>query len=81
MLVLSRRVGEQLLIGESIVVTVVRISPHEVRIGIEAPADVEIVRSELMEAAAAAGVQPSGCHGDSRRRATAASHSLNINAS
>ncbi len=51
MLVLSRKIGEQLLIGESIVVTVVRIGPHDVRIGIEAPADVEIVRSELVEPA------------------------------
>lgn len=51
MLVLSRKIGEQLLIGDSIVVTVVRIGPHDVRIGIEAPADVEIVRSELVESA------------------------------
>jgi carbon storage regulator len=51
MLVLSRKAGEQLLIGDSIVVTVVRISPHEVRIGIEAPAEVEIVRTELLETA------------------------------
>ncbi|MEX2140170.1 MAG: carbon storage regulator [Pirellulales bacterium] len=72
MLVLSRKVGEQLLIGESIVVTVVRIGPHDVRIGIEAPADVEIVRTELIESATV-GVQPSGCRGDSRRQAAAAS--------
>ena len=51
MLVLSRKIGEQLLIGDSIVVTVVRIGPHDVRIGIEAPADVEIVRNELVEPA------------------------------
>ena len=51
MLVLSRKIGEQLLIGDSIVVTVVRIGPHDVRIGIEAPAEVEIVRSELVEPA------------------------------
>ena len=51
MLVLSRKIGEQLLIGESVVVTVVRIGPHDVRIGIEAPAEVEIVRSELVEPA------------------------------
>jgi carbon storage regulator len=50
MLVLSRKVGEQLLIGESIVVSVVRISPNEVRIGIEAPQEVEIARTELLQA-------------------------------
>jgi carbon storage regulator len=49
MLVLSRKVGEQLLIGDSIVVSVVRISPNEVRIGIEAPQEVEIARTELLQ--------------------------------
>jgi carbon storage regulator len=73
MLVLSRKVGEQLLIGDSIVVTVVRIGPHDVRIGIEAPADVDIVRTELIETADRAGVQSSGWHGDTRRRAAATS--------
>jgi carbon storage regulator len=73
MLVLSRKVSEQLLIGDSIVVTVVRIGPHDVRIGIEAPDDVEIVRTELIETADTVGVQPSGCCGDARRRAAAAS--------
>ena len=51
MLVLSRKVDEQLLIGDSIVLTVVRISPHEVRIGIEAPGDVDIFRTELIDTA------------------------------
>ena len=45
MLVLSRKVGEQILIGDNIVVTVVRIGPKAVRIGIEASNDVPIVRT------------------------------------
>jgi carbon storage regulator len=49
MLVLSRKTDEQILIGDSIVVTVVRIGPNEVRIGIDAPPDVDIVRTELLE--------------------------------
>ena len=49
MLVLSRKIGEQILIGDSVVVTVVRIGPQEVRIGVEAPSEVEIVRTELVE--------------------------------
>ncbi|MGE0756670.1 MAG: carbon storage regulator [Pirellulaceae bacterium] len=53
MLVLSRRVGESFLIGEDIVVTVVRIAGGGVRIGIEAPASCTVVRSEL-----AAGREP-----------------------
>jgi carbon storage regulator len=51
MLVLSRKIGEQILIGDSVVVTVVRINPQEVRIGIEAPSEVEIVRTELVATA------------------------------
>lgn len=47
MLVLSRGVGERLLIGDDIVLTVVRISPDTVRLGIEAPRDVPIVREEI----------------------------------
>jgi len=50
MLVLSRKIGEQILIGNSVVVTVVRINPNEVRIGVEAPSEVEIVRTELVAA-------------------------------
>jgi carbon storage regulator len=47
MLVLSRKEGEQLLIGDNIVLTISRISGNRVAIGIEAPRDVRIVRGEL----------------------------------
>ena len=47
MLVLSRKEGEQLVIGDNIVVTINRISGNRVAIGIEAPRDVRIVRGEL----------------------------------
>jgi carbon storage regulator len=50
MLVLSRKVGEKILIGDNISVTVVRIGQGGVRIGIEAPADLEVVREELKAA-------------------------------
>ena len=46
MLVLSRKVGEKILIGDNISVTVVRVGQGGVRIGIEAPADLEVVREE-----------------------------------
>ncbi|WZO97866.1 carbon storage regulator CsrA [Isosphaeraceae bacterium EP7] len=49
MLVLTRKVGERIHIGESIVVTVVRIQGDKVRLGIEAPADVEVHRHEVYE--------------------------------
>lgn len=47
MLVLSRKVGERILIGEEIRVTIVRIGSGGVRVGIEAPADLNVVREEL----------------------------------
>lgn len=47
MLVLSRKAGERIWIGEDISVTVVRISGGGVRIGIEAPKELPVVREEL----------------------------------
>ena len=44
MLVLSRKVGEKILIGDNISVTVVRVAQGTVRIGVEAPEDLPIVR-------------------------------------
>lgn len=48
MLVLSRRVGQTILIGDNIAVTLVRIGPHAVRIGITAPREMNIAREELI---------------------------------
>lgn len=47
MLVLSRKVGERILIGENIAVTVVRVTGGGVRLGVEAPSDMAVVRQEL----------------------------------
>ncbi|MFG0264247.1 MAG: carbon storage regulator [Rhodopirellula sp. JB055] len=47
MLVLSRKEGEKLVIGDNIVITVNRIAGNRVAIGIEAPREVSIVRGEL----------------------------------
>ena len=49
MLVLSRKVGERILIGDKISVTVVKIGHGGVRIGIEAPPELAVVREELAE--------------------------------
>ena len=49
MLVLSRKVGERILIGENISVTVVRIAGGGVRLGIEAPASMAVIRQELKD--------------------------------
>jgi carbon storage regulator len=46
-LVLSRRESERIKLGDSIVVTVVRVAGDKVRLGIEAPSDVLVLRGEL----------------------------------
>lgn len=46
MLVLSRKAGERILIGDNIAITIVRISAGSVRVGIEAPLDLPIVRED-----------------------------------
>ena len=50
MLVLSRKVGEKILIGDKISVTIVRISGGGVRLGIEAPPELAVIREELKAA-------------------------------
>jgi carbon storage regulator len=49
MLVLARKVGEKILIGDNISVTVVRIAHGVVRIGIEAPGEMAIIREEILD--------------------------------
>ncbi|HEV3259395.1 MAG TPA: carbon storage regulator [Gemmataceae bacterium] len=50
MLVLSRRCGEEVVIGENIRLTIVAIDRNHVRLGITAPAQVPILRAELCPA-------------------------------
>ena len=47
MLVLSRKESQRIKLGDSIVVTVVRLSGDTVRLGIEAPTDLLVLRAEL----------------------------------
>jgi carbon storage regulator len=54
MLVLSRRENERIKLGDSIIVTVVRVSRDKVRLGIEAPSDMLVLREELETAPTAA---------------------------
>ncbi|MBQ2698020.1 MAG: carbon storage regulator [Clostridia bacterium] len=53
MLILQRKSGESLLIGEDISVTIVSVEGNRVRLAISAPGDVPILRSELVTATAA----------------------------
>jgi len=47
MLVLSRKLGERIVIGDDIVITIVKIDRSQIRIGIEAPQDVPVYREEI----------------------------------
>jgi len=58
MLVLSRKVGERLVIGDNITVVINRIAGNRVTLGIEAPSDVRIVRGELSVETVEAPVTP-----------------------
>jgi carbon storage regulator len=48
MLVLSRKTLERVRIGEDIMITIVRIGPNVVRVGIDAPKEMAIVREEIL---------------------------------
>ena len=50
MLVVTRKRGEALIIGDDVIITVVEIRGDKVRIGIEAPAEVPVHRREVWEA-------------------------------
>ncbi|WML91226.1 carbon storage regulator CsrA [Thiothrix lacustris] len=49
MLILTRRVGETLMIGDNISVTVLGVKGNQVRLGINAPKDVAVHREEIFE--------------------------------
>lgn len=53
MLVLSRRENESIVIGDGITVKVVEIRGNQVRLAIEAPKEVRVLRTELVDAAVA----------------------------
>ena len=50
MLVLTRRIGERIVIDNRIVLEVLQVNGQRVRLGIQAPNDVNVVRSELLPA-------------------------------
>ncbi|BBN60193.1 carbon storage regulator CsrA [Hydrogenovibrio marinus] len=48
MLVLTRRVGETLIIGDNVKLTIVGVKSGQVRVGIDAPKEIQIQREELL---------------------------------
>ena len=49
MLILTRRVGEKLVIGENVTVTVLGVKGNQIRIGIDAPREVQVHREEIFK--------------------------------
>lgn len=49
MLILARRVGETIMIGEDVTVTVLGVKGNQVRVGVNAPRDVAVHREEIFE--------------------------------
>lgn len=58
MLILTRRVGESLVIGDDVVVNVLGVKGNQVRIGVDAPKDVTVHREEIYDRINAAKDQP-----------------------
>lgn len=69
MLVLTRRLGESINIGDSIKITVVDIDGKQVKVGIEAPKDVSIFREEVYERIKQENIRASEASSDELKKA------------
>ena len=68
MLVLTRKAGEKVLIGDDVVITVLDVRRDGVRIGIEAPSGVKIQRNEVVQAVTEANVAAAQADPDAAER-------------
>ena len=60
MLILTRRIGETLMIGDEVTVTVLGVKGNQVRVGINAPKDVPVHREEIFDRVQKAKQTPAG---------------------
>jgi len=49
MLILTRRIGEKIVIGDDVTITILGVKGNQVRVGIEAPRDVQVHREEIYQ--------------------------------
>jgi carbon storage regulator len=62
MLILTRRVGETLMIGDEVTVTVLGVKGNQVRIGVNAPKHVAVHREEIYDRIKQEQIKPDGTH-------------------
>ena len=67
MLILSRRPGESLTIGDNITVTVVSINGNQIRLGVNAPREVRVLRDEIYKAIKDENRAAANAHDNKRR--------------
>ena len=75
MLVLARRIGESVRIGDQIEVVVVSVKGDQVRVGVRAPREVPVVRAELLDLVE----RENAAAADSRRHVRKAERTLVVN--
>ncbi|MEO6309405.1 MAG: carbon storage regulator CsrA [Leifsonia sp.] len=80
MLVLTRKLGEKILIGDDIVVTVLDVRGDSIRLGVDAPRGVRIQRDEVVRAVAAANVAATHIDDSAEERLKATLGALSLGA-